>query len=560
MKNNCLIKTLALFSGLCGLSSQAASVSPAERDVIQQQQRDILEQNRQQREDLQRTAKPAVSPGAPRSAGGAVTAGPCFTLNNIELDGADNMPAGVKRRIIGPYLGQCNDLAHINALVKQVSDWYIEQGYITSRAFLTAQDLSQGTLRLTIMEGKLQDILLEHHDARLLRAAFPHLKGSILNLRDIEQGMEQINRLRREPVQIEILPGSQPGYSIVNLTATPEFPLNLSAGFDNSGQKSTGTGQINASLTANNVLGMADQWYVGGAHSSAYADDRQSRSLQTGVSLPYGYWLLDYSYSYSDYLSTLTQQGFDWRSTGDSQAHRLTLSRVISRNADMKTGLSLGLTHRISRNLLNDIRLQSSSRKLTSVTGALTHSRKLWGGFATLSPSYSRGVPWLGAENDRHKQPDAPRAEFSKWGLSGSFYRPLTQRLTYLTSLSGQWTGDRLYGSERMTLGGDSSVRGFKEQYLAGDNGGYWRNELDQRLVTLPALGDISGLVALDGGYLHHDHQDVNAGGALWGAAVGLSSANRVFTSQFTVGWPLSYPRQLAPDRVSVYYHVGVAL
>ncbi|SQI45879.1 TpsB transporter [Serratia plymuthica] len=90
--------------------------------------------------------------------------------------------------------------------------------------------------------------------------------------------------------------------------------------------------------------------------------------VQAGVSLPYGYWLLDYNYAYSDYLTTINNQGFDWRSSGDSQTHRLSLSRVLFRDGEMKTGLSLGLTHRINHNALNDTRLESSSRKLTSVT------------------------------------------------------------------------------------------------------------------------------------------------------------------------------------------------
>jgi hemolysin activation/secretion protein len=54
----------------------------------------------------------------------------------------------------------------------------------------------------------------------------------------------------------------------------------------------------------------------------------------------------------------------------------------------------------------------------------------------------------------------------------------VTRNAWWLTSAYGQWSPDRLYGSERLTLGGESSVRGFKEQYLSGDNGGYWRNEL----------------------------------------------------------------------------------
>jgi hemolysin activation/secretion protein len=545
---------------LCILFSSATDanlLSPADRDTIQQQQRELLEQNQQQRQELQRSLTPTL-PVAP--APNARAGGPCFTINHIRLEGADHLPASAQRKLTQDYLQQCLNLGQIQTLVQQVSDWYIGRGYITSRAFLTEQDLSRGELRLLVLEGKLEKILLEQQDDRMLKMTFPGLQGKILNLRDIEQGMEQINRLRQQPVQIEILPGSQPGFSVVNLSAKPEFPLMLGLGFDNSGQKSTGTGQINGSLTGNNLLGLADQWFVAGARSSDFANDHNARSVQTGVSLPYGYWTLDYNYSYSDYLTAINNQGFDWRSSGDSQTHRLGVSRVLFRDGEMKTGLSLGLTHRINRNYLNDTRLESSSRKLTSVTLGVSHSQKLLGGFATLNPAYSRGVPWLGAENDSGKVKEAPRAEFHKLSLSGSYYLPLGQEWTYLTSLYSQWSNHRLYGSERLTIGGDSSVRGFKEQYLSGDKGGYWRNEVNRTLVTLPYLGSINALAAVDGGYLHHDALDANASGTLWGGAVGLGSRNSYFSSQLTVGWPLAYPDWLKPDRVSVYYRVNIVL
>lgn len=548
-------RCLTAFSIFIFLSAHAAPLSPADRDSIEQQQRQLLQQNQQQRQELERSTPITPAPQTP-----VHTGGPCFDIHTITLLGADKMPARDQRKLTQPYLQQCLGISQINTLVKQVSDWYIGQGYITSRAFLTEQDLSSGTLSLTVMEGKLEEIKMENQRGAMLTMAFPGLTGKILNLRDIEQGMEQINRLRKTPVQIEIQPGSQPGYSVVNLTSKPEFPLQVAAGFDNSGQKSTGTGQISGSLTGNNLLGLADQWFVSTARSSDWASDHDAKSVQAGVNLPYGYWLFDYNYSYSDYLSTIESQGYLWRSTGDSQAHRFTLSRVLFRNGDMKTAASLGLTHRLNRNYLNDAPLESSTRSLTSWTAGLNHSQKLWGGYATLNPAFSRGVPWFGGESDEDKNPDAPRAEFSKWTLSTSYYRPVTQRITWLTSAYGQWGDDRLYGSERLTVGGESSVRGFKEQYLSGDNGGYWRNELDTQLFAMPGLGQISSVTALDGGYLQRSNHDTNASGTLWGGAVGLSSSNAHFSSQFTVGWPLSYPDSLSPDRVTVYYRIGFVL
>ncbi|BBR59206.1 MULTISPECIES: ShlB/FhaC/HecB family hemolysin secretion/activation protein [unclassified Klebsiella] len=533
----------------------AAPLSPADRNSIEQQQQQLLLQNQQQRESLERAVPLRSSqPEQPVS-----SSGPCFTVNRIVLDGATLMDARRQQKLLSPWLNQCLDIARINQLTNQVSDWYISQGYITSRAFLTEQDLRSGELHLAILEGRLEKIRMDGASGRELNMTFPGLEGKILNLRDIEQGMEQINRARTTPVQIEILPGDKQGWSIVHLTAAPEFPLSGSVSVDNSGQKSTGVGQINAGLNGNNLLGLADRWFIYGGRSSAFSNAKDAQNFAAGVSVPYGYSLLDYSYSWNNYLSTIEHNGYLWRSSGDTETHRVNLSRVLFRNGDIKTGVSLGLSHRINHNYLDDILLQSSSRKLTSLLFGLNHTQKMWGGVGTFNPTFSRGMPWLDAERDGSKNGDLPKAQFRKWSLNASFQRPVADNLWWLASVYGQWSPDRLYGSERMTLGGESSVRGFKEQSISGDNGAYWRNELSYTLFTLPVIGQVSALAAVDGGWLHSNRLDAYAAGTLWGTAAGLSTTNRWVSTSFTVGLPLDYPHWLEPDHVSIYYRVAVA-
>jgi hemolysin activation/secretion protein len=534
----------------------AAPLSPADRDSIDQQQQQLLRQNQQQRESLEQ-----ATPLPKKSESNTPTAikGPCFTINNIVLDGSTLINARQQQKLLSPWRGQCLDMARINQLTNAVSDWYISRGYITSRAFLTQQDLRSGELHLVMLEGRLEKIKMDDAPERELKMAFPGMEGRILNLRDVEQGMEQINRTRTTPVQIEILPGEKQGWSVVHLTATPEFPLSASVSFDNSGQKSTGVGQVNAGLTGNNLLGLADSWFVSGGRSSAFSNSKDAQNFAAGVSVPYGYSLLDYSYSWNNYLSTVDNNGYLWHSSGDTETHRVNLSHVLFRNGDIKTGVSVGLSHRINRNYLDDVLLQSSSRKLTSLLFGLNHTQKMLGGVATFNPTFSRGMPWFGAESDGNQNGDLPKAEFRKWSLNASFQRPVADNLWWLASVYGQWTPDRLYGSERMTIGGESSVRGFKEQSISGDNGAYWRNELNYTLFTLPVIGQVSALAAVDGGWLHSDRLDPYAGGTLWGAATGLSTANRWVSTSFTVGLPLVYPDWLGPDHLSVYYRVAVA-
>ncbi|AEG96729.1 TPA: ShlB/FhaC/HecB family hemolysin secretion/activation protein [Klebsiella aerogenes] len=537
-------------------TAHAVFLSPADRDSIEQQQQQLLRQNQQQRESLER-AVPVPRTTLPSASD--ATKGPCFIINRVVLDGSTLINLRQQQSLFASWQGQCLDMSRIQQLTDAVSDWYISRGYITSRAFLVEQDLRHGALHLAVLEGRLQKITLEGASGHELKMTFSGLEGNILNLRDIEQGMEQINRTRATPVQIEILPGDKQGWSIVQLTATPEFPLSASVSFDNSGQKSTGTGQINAGLTGNNLLGLADRWFVSGGRSSAFSDSKDAQNFAAGVSVPYGYTLFDYSYSWNNYLSTIDNHGWLWRSSGDTETHRVNVSHVLFRNGDIKTGVSAGLSYRINHNYLDDVLLKSSSRKLSVLLFGINHTQKIAGGVATLNPTLSRGMPWFGAERDGTKNGDLPKAQFRKWSLSASFQRPVAENLWWLSSFYGQWSPDRLYGSERLTLGGESSVRGFKEQYISGDNGGYWRNELNYLLFTLPGIGQVSALAALDGGWLHADRLDPYASGTLWGTAAGLSTANRWLTTSLTAGIPLAYPDWLGPDHLNIYYRVAVA-
>lgn len=545
--------SLALCVGMITTSALAAPLNPGDRDYIQNQQQQRLQNDQQQRDALWSAAAPQSTP-----AGDSGQAGPCFPVQHIAIRNATLISASQQQSLTAPYIHRCLNLSEINSLVHAISDWYMQRGYITSRAFLIEQDLSQGELIIPVLEGKLDAIRLDGQHPRSLQMAFPGLEGKVLNLRDIEQGMEQINRVRTTPVQIEIQPSPKTGYSVVNLTAKPEFPISASLGFDNSGQKSTGAGQLNASLTGNNLLGLADRWFISGGRSSAFSDWRDAQNLQAGVSVPYGYGLLDYSYSWSNYHSSFVNNGFTWLSNGDNVSHRLNGSWVLFRNGDIKTGVQLGLNHYSSHNYLNHTLLQSSSRKITSAQLGLNHTQKILGGVATLNPTFSRGMPWFDAEDDAGKTGDMPKAQFRKWSISGSFQRPLADKLWLLSSIYGQWSPDRLYGSERLTLGGESSVRGFKEQYLSGDAGGYLRNELSYSLFTLPVMGDVSALAAIDGGWLKSDAQNRESTGTLWGSAVGLSTRGRNFYTQYTVGIPLSYPGHLQPDHLSIYARVGL--
>ncbi len=283
-----------------------------------------------------------------------------------------------------------------------------------------------------------------------------------------------------------------------------------------------------------------------------------ARNFAAGVSLPYGYTLVDYTYSWSDYLSTIDNRGWRWRSTEHLQTHRLGLSHVLFRNGDMKTALTGGLQHRIIHNYLDDVLLQGSSRKLTSFSVGLNHTHKFLGGVGTLNPVFTRGCPGSAQKATTGKGRPARKSVPEMVGEC-QFSAPrhgqgvvADQRLCPVVTGPSSWCGTT-------EPRGESSVRGFKEQYISGNNGGYLRNELSWSLFSLPYVGTVRAVTALDGGWLHSDRDDPYSSGTLWGAAAGLSTTSGHVSGSFTAGLPLVYPDWLAPDHLTVYWRVAVA-
>jgi hemolysin activation/secretion protein len=80
------------------------------------------------------------------------------------------------------------------------------------------QDLSAGTLTMVLLPGIIRAIrFADPARQSQWRNAFPAAPGDLLNLRDLEQGLEQMKRLPSQDVDIDIMPGGQVGESDVVL-------------------------------------------------------------------------------------------------------------------------------------------------------------------------------------------------------------------------------------------------------------------------------------------------------------------------------------------------------
>ncbi|HDT5455138.1 TPA: ShlB/FhaC/HecB family hemolysin secretion/activation protein, partial [Klebsiella aerogenes] len=134
---------------------------------------------------------------------------PCFAISQVILQGAEALPHWLPlQRQTNKAIGRCLGGKGINLLMAQLQNILIDRGYITSRILAPQQDLKSGVLRLVVMPGYIREARLteDSDDYLWLASAFPATDGKLLDLRDIEQGLENLQRLPTVQASMEIVP------------------------------------------------------------------------------------------------------------------------------------------------------------------------------------------------------------------------------------------------------------------------------------------------------------------------------------------------------------------
>lgn len=483
----------------------------------------------------------------------------CFPIDKIQFVGITQLSATNQAQLTSTYLKRCLTLSEIHRLSKHVTNYYIEQGFITSQAIIPEQDLSSHQLILQIIEGHIETIEIENSPGRLVHQIFPHQQGNILNLRDIEQGLEQLNRLSSAKYTIDIRPGTQKGYSrIIIHQKGRKWPIRGQLNLDNSGMKATGKPLLTGSLTVDSPLGLGEQWSTSANTDMDGSASHHNRYIVANVNIPYGYWSYRYQFYCNNTLQPFKASGQQYRYEGKNTHQQLDVSRLVYRDGKQRLTLQGSLKHKNAHTQLASQTLSISSPTLTSLSFTPQYSATLGQGYFTFNLAAEWGIPAFGASSDTHEK-DSPRSHYRKFSLSSSYQYFFSNGMTYLTSFYGQYSPDNLYGIERISIGGQYSVRGYHEHSLSGNRGGYWRNEINKDIV-MTAIGQLRFISALDYGFISLDKYHV-AHDTLAGGAVGLSfTGNSLFYSQFLLSKPLHYPSQLKPDNWSAYWSVSFSL
>ncbi|WP_256677370.1 ShlB/FhaC/HecB family hemolysin secretion/activation protein [Pseudomonas sp. L13] len=550
----------------------AASIAaPGDQDLIRDRQNRLLEEQQRRIEQLKELPGKEARPQAPT----APVDSRCFRIQTIELQGADHLPVADRERLLKRYVDQCLGVSQLNMLLKDITNYYIDEGLVTSRAYLPQQDMSKGRLQVLVVEGKLEGVKGADNSKlseRELAMAFPGKSGEILNLREIEQAVDQLNRLPSNQAQMELTPGDAVGGSSVSVKNNSQKPWRASLSRNNDGQKSTGEQQWGTGFEWDSPLGLADQLILRGGHDAISDHQKTSKNAMLYYNVPWGWWNFSYSYNQSDYRSVAQGDGFNFKQTGDSENHQLRAERVIHRDAVSKTSVNVGLSHLRTNNYIESSRIRQSSNRLSELQLGINHGRRIGSAFVNFDIGMQNGIGAFDAQsNDQQRDPQGnltPTPEYRKYTATVSYLQPFKlwgESFSFTSLATGQRSEDVLFSPQRLSLGGSSSVRGFKDQQLYGDSGGYWRNDLRwSRPVTLgwlrPVFGEYGASVGYDQGVIRSGRYNREEHGRVSSNSLELFARGKHVSTSVTFAHSLERPAALLEREAPVYLRMDFFL
>ncbi|HEX3844553.1 MAG TPA: ShlB/FhaC/HecB family hemolysin secretion/activation protein [Steroidobacteraceae bacterium] len=527
-----------------------------------------------------------------------LTEGPKILVKAFRLGGAADLPRyGVRAADAGKILddavraepAQGYAINQLQAIAGRVADYYHEKGLVLVQAFVPAQTVSDGTILIDVLLGRLEAVNVvgnKHYSTRILLRPFKGLIHQPVDKDDIESALLTTTGYPGVTAFGVLAAGRELGTTDLTLRVQREKRVALDVSMDNEGVAVSGQYRAQVGLTVNDPLGLADQLQLSGMYAFDPSHDTEhgtygGASYAVPIFSPRDY--LTVSYFTNAYvvgglgadLQLINPKGK--ASDGElGYRHDFAPSRLGS--------ASLGAAFDVKRATFS-----ASGSELFKDDLSTAHVDFRWNridtrfrGINQLQLSYEHGFKSLLGSLGDYDAAAAPHAsrqgatgQFNKGTLSLQRLQRISSDVSLLLHVQGQETSDPLLSLEQLSLAGPEAVRAYSVADVLMDKGGIGTAELivgAPGFANRPAFGDrtwgqelqFSLFADYAAGWLNDyipgasiTPRYVNLGG--WGGAIQFNVPGRVF-ARIDVATPLTARRPGNGRDPQYFFRLGVSL
>ena len=503
-----------------GLPARAAPVPPDAGQTIRELQK-------QPELNAPKAAVPLRLEGDTAAPKGTANDEVRVAIKAIKVSGNSVFPPGELEALAGNLVGGEHTFAELEAAAGRITAWYRTHGYVVARAYLPAQEIKDGVVLISVMEGRIGEQRVNNRSLLSDERANDYLgsikSGDTLQAKPVDRALLLLNDTPGVGgARATLQPGASVGTSDLLIELEPAAPYIASVELDNYGNRYTGEHRMGGVLALNSPFKMGDQFTL-----RALTSNQNMTYARVAYQAPVGGSGLRLGMAYSDTSYRLGQEFAALQAHGTASSSSLFAVYPFIRS--QASNLSCTFTWEDKKlSDQTDVPITASDKhvQLANIGLAGNHQDTLGGAgitafdFSLVAGSLSMDAGALAADMASAQS----NGSFTRITYNINRLQHLTDNSSLSLALSGQQASKNLNSSEKFSLGGASGVRAYPQGEGNGDEG--WLVNLELRYNFSPVL---QGVMFYDEGSVSINRNPFVAGIAntrdIAGAGVGVNAS-----------------------------------
>lgn len=397
-----------------------------------------------------------------------------ITVQEFNVTGSTVFDRADFAKVIEPFTKRPISLAELFQARDAVTKFYVDRGYITSGAFIPPQKLEAGVVEIRVIEGGLEEIKVI--GSGRLAPNYVRSRLAIATRKPLNRAklLEALQLLQLNPLiqtlSAELSAGTTPGQSLLEVTVTEAKTFAAQVTLDNSRSPSVGTDRRQIRLSQANLLGLGDGLSV------AYTNTNGSNSGDISYTLPINPRNGTLSFDFGISSSKVIERPFDILDIESvSRYYELTYRQPIIQKPTQELAIGLTATRRESKATLLNGEIpfpalgadDEGQTKLTALRFFQEWTQRSSRSVFAVRSQFSLGLNALGSTISE----TAPDSRFLAWRGQAQWVRLLAPDTLLLVRSDLQLADRSLLPFEQFGLGGQDSVRGYRQDALLTDSG-----------------------------------------------------------------------------------------
>ncbi len=467
-----------------------------------------------------------------------------YQVDRFEVVGSTVFQPTDFATVTAPFIGRELTFAELLQARSAVTKLYADRGYVTTGALISPQT-ARGVVQIQVIEGQLEDVNITGNRrlrTNYIRDRIKQGAGTPLN---VPQLLENLQMLRLDSrisnVSADLQAGVRPGQNLLQVDIGEAKTFGTTFTLDNARSPSVGSFRRRAQLNEANLLGFGDSLSVG------YTNTSGSNGLDLNYMVPVNakdgaVWV-----GFGTTSSSVIEKPFSALDIqSKSRYYELGFRQPLIRKPTQDLALGLVFSRQESQTALgiDDIGPfplspgadDQGRTKVSALRFFQEYTQRSQQHVFALRSQFSLGLNFLNSTINEA----APDSRFFSWRGQGQWLRQLAPDTQFLIKGDVQLASKSLVPLEQFGLGGQASVRGYRQDGLLADSGALLSAEFRLPLLRARKIGGVLQLTPfLDVGTAWNQSGESPNPNTLVGTGLGLMWKQGNFSARIDWGIPL---------------------